>query len=187
MITCWLYQRVVSTRLDEWPSSTGWAKSHVEYCLNCREIHRVGMAVPQRLSAGAAAERQPSPPFLHARIMRAIRAETHLDFRARPARRNSPVSVAVGAASLVLLAAVIWIYRPRTPAEHASVPTQPLADLDFKLELPGVAQMNEWSSALDAPLENETQLVLNDAKSALSSLKNSFLPETGKGDQTRRN
>jgi hypothetical protein len=117
--------------------------------------------------------------------MGAIRAETSLRLEQQPARRGQGVMLAVGPACLLLLAGVIWLCRPRIPAEHSSTSARPLAELDLKL--PGIAQMNQWSSALDEPLENETQLVLNDAKTALTSLKNSFLPEADEGPQHRRN
>jgi hypothetical protein len=50
-------------------------------------------------------------------------------------------------------------------------------ELALKVNLPSVAQLDHWTTRLDAPLEQETQLVLLDARTALDTLARSFVPE----------
>lgn len=187
MITCWLYRNFVSSRMGVASSLPHWAQRHVQHCSICRETHRAATAVTRALAAGPAGERRPLPPFLHAKIMGAVRAETSSGLELRRPRRLAYGPLAVGLACLVLLAGTVWIWRPRTPAEQAQVVSRTPEELHFKVQLPSLAQVNQWTSSLDEPLENETQLVLNDAKTALTSLKNSFLPEPEKGAQNRQN
>ena len=44
------------------------------------------------------------------------------------------------------------------------------------MKLPDALQFREWTTKLDEPLANEMKLVVNDAKTAMNSLADNFLP-----------
>ena len=125
-------------------------------------------------------------PFLHAKIMSAIRAETEPALKPRPTRQFAASAFILTTACVLLLAGIIWMRQPAITGQGPSAPAPALPDLAFNVALPSAAQVNQWTTALDAPLEKETQLVLNDAKNALNSLKNSFLPEAEKDRRSGR-
>jgi hypothetical protein len=81
------------------------------------------------------------------------------------------------AAACLLLAGIVWLRKPTVPGQNEfglkSVP----AGLALNVNVPSATQVGQWTKTFDGPLENETQLVLNDAKAAFDSLKNSLLPE----------
>jgi len=79
----------------------------------------------------------------------------------------------------------LWIWKSESPK---STYQSAVSGLVFKSELfdpphNGVdaAKLLEWSENLDQPLESEIRLVVDDAKSVLSSLSDNFLPH-GLGD-----
>jgi hypothetical protein len=133
------------------------------------------MAMAQRLSAGAGGERRDLPPFLQGKIMSAIRSEGDAP--------RQPVAARLGwamafAAACVVAAGVFWLRRP--PAVHelaiksAPAPAQAVVNVDTP---PPPVRVDEWIKTSEAPLENETQLVLDDAKTAMNTLAKSFLPD----------
>jgi len=132
------------------------------------------MALAQRLSASAGAERREPPPFLHGKIMSAVGSEGNAG--RQPATARLGWAMAVGAAC-VLAVAIVSLRRP--PAAHQSVlnPTPAPVQQVVNASLPAPAQMNQWLKTSEAPLENETQLVLDDAKTAMNTLAKSFLPD----------
>jgi hypothetical protein len=78
---------------------------------------------------------------------------------------------------ILLSSGILWMRHPtgRQPLVTGvtSVPTE----LGLTVNLPSAKQVERWTTKLDEPLHNETELVLNDAKAAINSLKNSLLPE----------
>ena len=83
----------------------------------------------------------------------------------------------LGTACLIA-AGIVWLRQPSAPHPSASGVTASPAELALNVNLPTVAQVDQWTKTLDAPLEEETKLVLIDAKAALVTLSSSFLPET---------
>jgi hypothetical protein len=112
--------------------------------------------------------------------MSAIRAQDRLIAEPQTSLGRLGWVVAVGTACL-LLTFILLRHGPLAPAQRPPVATLVQPELAFSVNLPSTAQVDEWTTALDKPLENETQLVLNDAKTVIISLKNSFLPDNDKG------
>ena len=173
MSTCWLYRRMVSSHVDANTLLPGWVRRHTQNCAECRQFHETVVLTADQLRATADRERI-QPRFLHGQIMRAIRAEESVGVRAR----RYGVGWAVAAVGCILLSGgILWMRQPtgRQPLVNgvATVPTE----LGLTVNLPSAKQMEEWTTRLDEPLHNETELVLNDAKAAINSLKKSLLPE----------
>src|SRR6185295_13021631 len=122
------------------------------------------------LSASAEGERRPSPAFLHGKIMSAVRAAEPGE--APPVRGRLAWAVAV---ACLLFAGLVWLRRPAAPVPNAGGPTE----LALNVSLPAAARVDQWP--LDRALEQETQFVIADAKAAIDSLKNSFLPDAAEG------
>jgi hypothetical protein len=173
---CRLHQKIILSRLDENSALPRRAQRHLKSCPSCRQAFESARATGRALSVDSPENNLEPSPFLHGKIMSAVGAERGQSGRPRPdfARWALPI---VAATFCVIIAGTVWTRRTPAPAGNPSAarwaPTEPA----LKMRLPNEAQMNQWSAALDAPLEQETQLVLNDAKAALDSLKNSFLPD----------
>jgi hypothetical protein len=131
------------------------------------------MAMGQRLSTSAGAERREPPPFLHGKIMAAIRSEGNA--ARRPAAARWGWAVAAGAACVV----VVGIVSPhRPPHQVVSKANPPPAQLVLNVSTPPPpAKVDQWLKTSEAPLENETKLVLDDAKTAMKTLAKSLLPD----------
>jgi hypothetical protein len=175
MITCWLYQKIISSRVSARLALPDRARRHAQSCPTCRQYYESATALARQLSLGADNERRPPSPFLHGKIMSAIRAEENLN--PQPARARLNWAIPVTAACLFLLAGIVWLLQPAAPSQNLSSSAAVPADQALNVTLPSAAQVGRWTKTLDAPLENETQLVLNDAKTVIHSLANSFLPD----------
>jgi len=187
MIICRLYQTIASSHVDDGTRLPTWTQRHLNNCPRCREFYQSALAITKELSTRTEGDRRSPSPFLHAKVMSAIRSEANAAFEPRPSRRRSAGVLVLGTACLLLLAGILWVRHPAITGQHPSTSTPAPADVAFNVQLPSAAQVNQWTTALDKPLEKETQLVLNDAKSALNSLKNSFLPEAEEGLPDRPN
>ncbi len=173
---CWLHQKIISSRLDENSALPGRVQRHLKGCPSCRQAFESAMATVRALSVDSPEKNLEPSPFLHGKIMSVVWAERGQSARPRPgvARWALPI---VAATACVIIAGTVWTRRPLAPVGNPSAAWSAPTELALKMKLPSEAQMNQWSTVLDAPLEHETQLVLNDAKAALDSLKNSFLPD----------
>lgn len=175
MITCWLYRRFSSSAVDSNTPLPEWARQHAESCPACREYQEVALAMARRLAISAEAERRTPSPFLQGRIMAAIRAEEKV--KTQPARANFGWGIAAATACLLFLTGFLVTRKPATPSQNGFRAQAASTELALNVSFPTAAQVELWTKSLDQPLETETQLVLNDAKAAINSLKSSFLPE----------
>jgi anti-sigma factor RsiW len=180
MRACWFYKIVISHRLDSREGIPGWVDLHVDGCEECARFHRGHRRVIDRLSIGAAdalSERE-APPFLHSRIMSAVRRA-----EPEPVRVSfRPAWVAGIAASVLLVGALSLRLLPEPGERHE--PTAELAQSSVEqgrslapvLSMVNGEKLLEMSRNLDQPLEAELQFVMNDARSAIETLANNFLP-----------
>jgi hypothetical protein len=183
MILCQLFHKWVSWHADANTELPGWARRHAQNCPACREFHDSMRVTVQALSVDAEGEQRQPPPFLQHKIMSAIRAGEGTASRPAP-RRMAPV-LAIGTACVLGLAVFLQLHRPMTPPEGTPA-SQPVA-VALSLELPTAAQMDRWTTSLDAPLENEMQLVLGDAQAAVNALKQNLWPDNNPGASPRQN
>src|SRR5690242_6516371 len=138
MITCWLSQTILSSRIDENTPPPAWVSNHIHGCGKCRGFSESARALAEQLSSTANMERKPAPPFLHSKIISALRAAERPKRQQRHARLAW--TAAVGFACL-LTGSVVWLRQPPRPAQVASnslrTPTEPA----LKVNLPSMAQL----------------------------------------------
>jgi len=172
MTTCWLCQKIVSIRIDAGRALPRWALSHIQNCPACAAANESATALARQLSSTANDHRRSASPFLHGKIMLAVRslenAEPH------PGRSRLGWAMAVGMICL-LAASMVWLRYPPMPDQNVS--KSPPAELALNVTLPSAAQVDQWTKTLDVPLEQETKLVLRDATVAINTLARGFLPE----------
>jgi hypothetical protein len=174
MITCWLNRTILSSHIDGNTALPEWVNDHVRGCGKCRGFYESAMLLAQRLSSDVNTGREPAPPFLHAKIISTLRVTERREVQ--PGRGRLAWATALGLACL-FAAGMLWLSQPRVPARIARSPVTSPTELALKVNLPSAAQLEGWTTSLDAPLEQETQLVLLDARTAIDTLARSFVPE----------
>jgi hypothetical protein len=174
MTTCWLCQRIVSIRIDANSALPEWALNHIRHCPACRESYESTTALAGQLSSTANAQRLSPSPFLRGKIMSAVRSPQNAEHE--PERSRLGWAVAVGM-MLLLAVSLVSLRHPPLPDENASKSASAAPQLALNVKLPSVAQVDQWTKTLDAPLEQETKLVLRDATVAINTLARGFLPE----------
>jgi hypothetical protein len=171
MIACRIYQRIMSSCAEAEAGLPGWLQKHLHKCAACAGYYEATTRLVQQLSAASNQPRSPSP-FLHGKIMAAIRSRGEM--RTQPENGVLAWAIISGATCLVA-AVIIWWQQspPPAPVASASGPSVPA----LSVNLPSVAQVDQWMKNMDAPLEREAQLVLSDANAALASLARNLLPD----------
>lgn len=168
---------MISFATDEARSLPRLSRGHVQRCASCRRLLESENDLAARLVDDSERHRRSASPFLHAKIM--ARLNRHPVAAApRLELRLSAWSVAALVIAVVF-AGVVW--KQNMPSFD-----QPIArrqaertaeELSALIRLPGEVQLPDWSRKLDQPLEAELQLVVTDAKTAITFLADSFLPE----------
>ena len=74
-------------------------------------------------------------------------------------------------------AAIVWLRQSPAASQNESEATSAATEPALTVNLPSVAQVDQWTQNLDTPLERETQLVLSDANAAINTLARGLLPE----------
>ena len=172
MIICAFCRRSLSAHVDANAPVPDWARRHLEHCPGCREFFQSATALAHRLTAGTIGECRPPSPFLHARIMSAVWSQAAA--RSQPARASLRWAVAVGTACL-FAAVGLWLRAPTPPSIVTESPFGQENPV-LSVKLPSTTEVGEWARTLDTPLQNETELVLDDAKAAVQTLAQSLLP-----------
>ena len=183
---CWLYEKAISRAADAGSQTPAWVNRHLDKCIECRQTYQAHIRLTAALTASAQSQVTSPSPFLHARIMSALDEEAGR-VKTRGKILQALRSILIPAFGLFIIGG-LWIWKSESPkSTHQSA----VSGLVFKSELfdpphNGVdaAKLLEWSENLDQPLESEIRLVVDDAKSVLSSLSDNFLPH-GLGDAKR--
>lgn len=173
MISCWCCRKIMSIRMDANKELPQWVRHHLRECPACRETHKSLTGLARLLCSTSHEQRRSASLFLHGKIMAAVRSEGWPP--PRPSRRLE-WALALGTACLVA-AGGVWLRHPPLPAQNALNPPSAPADLALNVKLPSATQVDQWTTTLDAPLEQETKLVLSDTATAINSLARGFLPE----------
>ena len=93
----------------------------------------------------------------------------------------SALPVAVTAAIVLLFAGLVW--RQSWPSPDQSDYQRQIeivstaTELSTLIHVPNQVKLTDWSQKLDQPLETELELVVSDAKTAITYLADNFLPE----------
>ena len=183
MKLCWLYEKAISRAVDAGSPTPAWVNRHLDQCIKCRQCYQAHVRLTAALTASAPSQVTAPSPFLHARIISALHHEA--------GRAETPVKILQALRSIsipafgFLIIAVLWIWKPESPNSTQQPAVSGLVAMNelFGPARGGVdaAKLLEWSENLDQPLESEIRLVVDDAKSALSSLSDNFLPHRLRG------
>ena len=179
MIKCWHYRRIIASSVDANSALAQSTQNHLRTCPTCREFYDSETNVARKLSVGARAEQRLPSPFLHAKIMSSISSSEPDAFETKqmPARLGWAVALVT---ACILVTGLLWLnHRPAAvglvgPQALRSAPVSTEAALPVKF--PDATQFRAWTTKLDEPLEHEMKLVVNDAKTAMNSLADNFLP-----------
>lgn len=174
MIACHYYRRIIRNSLDADQSLPERAQNHIQACPHCREVYEAELGTVRALRG--APVKESSSAFLHARIMWSLDRGQTREVQSPWPRLGWAVGVA---AVCVIVLAVGWArQRSRTMARARATQIAMQIDRDLSLikKLPDGDQVGQWAGKLDEPLETEKKLVINDAKTALNALADSFLP-----------
>jgi hypothetical protein len=179
MIKCWHYRRIISSSVDEGAALPRPAQNHIRTCPACREHHESETRIARQLSTSAGARRRSPSPFLHARIMSSVADSQSVSAERVPMPGRLGWAVALVMAC-ILGTGILWLrHRPSpdgsvAPLASRSAPVSHEPLLPVKLD---ALQLRQWTTKLDEPLENEMKYVVNDAKTAMNSLADNFLPD----------
>jgi hypothetical protein len=179
MKLCWLYQTALAWSKDPQAPAAAWVKRHLRVCPRCRRFDEEHSRVAAALAASAQAQVTDPPPFLRARILSTLKAESSRSVEPIALRRWAGAAL-VSAFSLFIMIA-FFVNRPGPhPARLNPAGSATEAWEQWKLRI-SPDQLLAWTERVDQPLENELNSVASDAKSALASLAGNFLPEPGAG------
>ncbi len=174
MITCWLSRNIILSRVDTNTALPVWVGNHVRGCRNCQVVYDTATALAKQLSSPGNTPKGRVPPFLHSKIVSAVRAEAT---REVPSNRwRYAWATAIGTACL-LIAGIVLLRQPPVPTGIATNSIAAPTEVAINVNLPTAAQVDQWAKTLDAPLEQETKLVLLDATAVINTLAKGFLPE----------
>jgi hypothetical protein len=176
MKACSFYRKAVRWFAGSNARPPAWLQSHLRTCPGCRHVWDEEQQLSALLRASAT-RLQTIPAFLHTRIMAGLENAPEPGLAAGWGRSWVRPALVFGLA--LSLGAVLWVWRSTrqettTPKLALSHPTAP-----GPLALaPAPAQLIAWSEKLDQPLQQEMDSVVHDARTALTSLGNNFLPSS---------
>lgn len=175
---CWLNQRRISSRIDDRAPLTGALQQHVSHCAACRSHWESELRVASQLRAPATRDDN-APEFLHGGIMAAIRnserdeASTHIPRFAT-------------AVAIIAIVSAFSIWRFRQSDGQSTKPAAPLAAaadaLPGPISVPPVA-VAALTERIEQPLATEADAVVADAKAALRTLAQNFVPADWQTDR----
>lgn len=85
--------------------------------------------------------------------------------------------MAVGVACVVATG-IVWLHRLPEARQTVFKAVHPPAEQILAVSVPPPpARVDQWLKTSEAPLENETKLVIDDAKTAMNTLAKNFLPD----------
>ncbi|MBI2950098.1 MAG: hypothetical protein HYY23_20890 [Verrucomicrobia bacterium] len=180
MLTCWVYRQKISESLDAGHALPRTLPNHLQSCRSCRDFYEAGLQINELLASGAGRERVSSPPFLQGKILTALNDSRE---GPHPGRiRLAWAATAFAVAAVLVGAWFLWHQPPLQPQPQPVVrsgqnPGQAAEWFAAAARLPSEDTLLEWGQKLDQPLETELKSVLHDARKALASLAQNFLPD----------
>ncbi len=181
MITCWLTRREISRCLDDDRPLAPNSERHLQSCAACAQHYAEQRQLVGQLSQQAGHDQFEPSPFLRGRIVAAVRQAAEVD-TAIPAPMPRPswiggLGLSLGAAAAIVIGIVV--NRPAPPPASAELISKVIQlSGDQVIEETTGQSIEAWSVALNEPLESELQFVMNDARSAIDSLAENFIPKS---------
>jgi hypothetical protein len=157
MISCFFHSHAIHRHLDDGEPLPESTTGHIENCARCRQTVNGQSAVIEALIAPV--ERTEAPPFLHARIIRALREPQN-----KP-RRNLKTQWAVATCAIAVITIGLAVFPPERSVEPA--PSWPAlrTELTLKTPLP------------ENPLESEINHLREDTLNAAKAFAANFVPD----------
>jgi hypothetical protein len=175
-LSCWAASFISSRTLDEGKAAPPWLRAHFHRCAACHERYEEERHLAQQLAASAASMRRQSPPFLQARILANLQSRSPQLHSPRTRFAHAWALAGFGL-SVVAVLFVVFTIIPSTKENSASSHAISAA---VSPDVPVLSTSEDFlalSTKLDEPLEAELHLVINDARTALTSLSQSLFPE----------
>jgi hypothetical protein len=175
MKLCWLYHWMIRWNGDDEPKP-GLLQRHLHECAACRRVHQGGAQLTARLKAEAPAHLTEPPPFLQNRILAALRQEP---------QSTAPhvfgifrLGTALIPAVAILVVLGYWMHDTDTlnPSQTAEVSSPTAVQAEKLLAQSDPGHLLDLAGKLDQPLQSELNSVVSDAKTALQSLTENFVP-----------
>lgn len=176
MKLCWLCQKLISRRSEAVEPAPAWLRHHLSRCETCREFRDGQRHLTLSLTEHALAHVASPSQFLHGKIMAALDRDAAL-----PESANNVFALwrrlAIPAFG-VLVVLIIWLRNSLPQSHDAPFPMTTSSVASGASEKNSNAGENflTWGKNLNQPLETELYLVASDARTALASLTETFLP-----------
>jgi hypothetical protein len=175
---CQWYQFWINRHTDEDSALPAHVQTHIKTCHRCSALHREQSDVHQQLKAAADGLQSPSPsPFLKKRILNEIAGE-------KTARTN-PIGwrwISGGAFAVILAVVTLFLVNPNPNSEPAPPKFTKVTLAPEWIELTAKVTSGDHlfhvATNLNQPLQQELDLVIQNAQAALTFLANDFVPAT---------
>lgn len=171
---CWFYRKTVSWAADSGAQLPYWAERHLLACAQCRRFQQDESRLANALAGAAGAQRTEFPPFLHSRIVFRLATERPKATGRVPGFHWLRAALIPAFGVLVIAAYLGW-----KPHRHDALPPQgvsSVAEANPSIPPSDPDRLLAWTGKLDWPLANELDSVVSDAKSAMRSIGENFLP-----------
>ena len=176
MKLCWLCRQAISWAADSHAQVPRWVKPHLLACPDCRGFQEGEMRLSARLRADAGADVPEFPAVLHARILFGLRTKSAKPAQRVPAFRWIEAVLIPALGVLVMAAYCVWKQGGSHEPPSRLVVSPGANALQTLIPRSDPSQLLAWTGKLDQPLQSELDFVVSDAKTALQSLAENFLP-----------
>jgi len=171
---CQWYQFWINRHIDDDSPLSAHVQSHIKTCHRCSALHREQSDVHQQLRAAADGLQSPSP-FLKKRILNEIVGE-------KDARTN-PIAwrwISGGAFAVILAVVTLLLINPNSdPAPPKSTKLTLAPEwIELTAKVTSGEHLFRVATNLNQPLQQEMDLVIQNAQAALTFLANDFVPAT---------
>jgi hypothetical protein len=181
MITCWIQRRRILAHLDRGGPLPEVLARHLADCPKCRAFHSGQVEMERRLSMAAPGLRKEPPPFLEGRILAALKSGTRMEAEGVGSSWPFLPRLATGSVMALLVTGLIWLSWPESQAplpEQETVAQMAPAPAASGQRMPDLPRLPELGGRFQDPLQQEMNLVMNDARSAADLLARNFIPKT---------
>jgi hypothetical protein len=176
MALCWYHKKLIAHALaasEDLPVGTG---NHIRCCPGCQSFYQSERQLTVTLIAEADAQRQSPSPFLHAKIMASL---TKRSPEPEPAVFRFGWAAAAAVMAGLLAIGLFVAGRMAIPGTPSGLVNENTGNISFfsAAGIPSGQKLLQWSQTLDQPLESELNSVVSDARTAIRSLADNFLPD----------
>ena len=181
-LRCRIYQWLISLNIvDDAPLGTR-IQRHINDCAHCKTHYEAERSLNSRLRRDAIKFREDPPASLHFRIMAAVRQQGRPNLP-KQSERIIYKKFAYLTAVAFLLLVCFAIYHPSRDSQEESLTVssklleKSVDTVARNLDIAHGSTALEWTEKLEESLDQEMKSLIKDAKSAVTTLAQNFLPE----------